>query len=116
MFTYTASDTASSDTASVKITVTSRPVAIADTFELSEDYCLLAGDFGAPTNPNSNVIYQLVAGGVLDNDTDIDGDSIFAVLIDKTLFGTLSFFSDGRFEYCPEADFNGDHFTSLTDI
>ena len=107
MFTYTASDTASSDTASVKITVTTRPVAIADTFELSEDYCLLAGDFGAPTNPNSNVIYQLVAGGVLDNDTDIDGDSIFAVLIDKTSFGTLSFFSDGRFEYCPEADFNG---------
>ena len=43
MFTYTASDTASSDTASVKITVTTRPVAIADTFELSEDYCLLAG-------------------------------------------------------------------------
>ena len=39
-----------------------------------------------------------MAGGVLDNDTDIDGDSIFAVLIDKTSFGTLSFFSDGRFE------------------
>ena len=41
VFTYIAADTATSDTASVKITITSRPVAVADTFEINEDYCCL---------------------------------------------------------------------------
>ena len=53
LFTYTSSDTATSDTATVKITVTSRPVAVADTFDLNEDYCMKAGDFGGNTDPVS---------------------------------------------------------------
>ena len=48
VFTYAASDTAASDTATVKITVTTRPIAVADTFELNEDYCIKAGNFGGP--------------------------------------------------------------------
>ena len=40
-FTYLASDTAASDTATVKITVTTRPVAVADTFNVNEDYLSL---------------------------------------------------------------------------
>ena len=112
VFTYAANDTATSDTASVKITVTSRPVAVADTFDINEDYCLKAGDFGGSTDPGGLVIYSYVTDGVLSNDTDIDGDSIFATLVQTTSYGTLTFYSDGYFEYCPEANYNGtDSFT-----
>ena len=107
LFTYTSSDTATSDTATVKITVTSRPVAVADTFELNEDYCMKAGDFGGNTDPGSFVIYKYFTEGVLSNDSDIDGDSIFATLVQTTSNGTLTFFSDGNFEYCPDSNFNG---------
>ena len=112
LFAYAANDTATSDTASVKITVTSRPVAVADTFDINEDYCLKAGDFGGSTDPGGLVIYSYVTDGVLSNDSDIDGDSIFATLVQTTSYGTLTFYSDGYFEYCPEANYNGtDSFT-----
>ena len=107
VFTYIAADTATSDTASVKITVTSRPVAVADTFEINEDYCMRAGDFGGNANPATFVLYTNFVGGVLANDTDIDGDSIYATLVETTSHGVLTFYGDGKFEYCPDADFNG---------
>ena len=107
VFTYAASDTAASDTATVKITVTTRPIAVADTFNVNEDYCIKAGNFGGSVDPNSGVVYQYVIDGVLTNDSDIDGDSISAILIQTTSHGSLNFYDDGKFEYCPEANYNG---------
>ena len=66
-----------------------------------------AGDFGGNTDPGSFVIYQYFTDGVLSNDSDIDGDTIFAILVQTTSNGTLTFFSDGNFEYCPDSNFNG---------
>ena len=107
LFKYAAADTATTDTATVKITVTSRPVAVADTFAINEDYCMRAGDFGGSANPASFRVYTNFVGGVLENDTDIDGDSIYATLVETTSHGVLTFYGDGKFEYCPDADFNG---------
>ena len=107
VFTYAAADTATSDTASVKITVTSRPIAVADTFEINEDYCMRAGNFAGNQDVGSFIYYTYFVGGVLANDTDIDRDSIYALLVETTSHGALTFYGDGRIDYCPEADFNG---------
>ena len=110
MFTYLGSDGTIDDTATVKITVTTRPVAVADTFKMDEDYCLRAG-YQMPAG-QTNVFYKIYNNGVLGNDVDADGDTISAVLIKTTSHGTLDFESDGKFEYCPKENYNGvDSFT-----
>ncbi|MCA9247832.1 MAG: tandem-95 repeat protein, partial [Planctomycetales bacterium] len=49
---------------------------------------------------------------VLANDADADGDVLSAVLVDDVSHGTLTFESDGTFQYTPDADFFGtDSFT-----
>ena len=54
----------------------------------------------------------VAAPGVLENDTDADGDPLTAVLISSTSDGVLSLNSDGSFTYEPDTDFNGtDTFT-----
>ncbi len=99
-FTYQASDsTRTSSTATVTLTVTGQndpPVATNDTYLVTE---------GTPlTIP--------VAGGVLDNDQDPDGDAITAELATTTSHGTLQLNADGSFSYTPDAEFNGnDSFT-----
>ncbi|HEY0548066.1 MAG TPA: tandem-95 repeat protein, partial [Verrucomicrobiae bacterium] len=50
--------------------------------------------------------------GVLTNDTDGDGESLTALLIDTTTNGVLSLTNNGGFTYLPSTNFNGiDHFT-----
>ncbi len=50
--------------------------------------------------------------GVLTNDTDGDGESLTALLIDTTTNGVLGLTNNGGFTYLPNANFNGvDHFT-----
>ncbi len=74
------------------IPVNDPPVANNDTYNTNED---------TPLN-----------GDVLSNDTDIEGSSLTAVLINGTSHGTLSLNGNGSFTYKPSANYNGsDSFT-----
>ena len=101
-FTYQASDRSqSSEIATVTLTVNqvnTAPVAASDTYVVVED----------------NVLEVNEDDGVLDNDTDADGDSITATVVDQPIHGVLEFNADGSFVYTPEANFSGtDGFTYL---
>jgi len=86
------------DTATVNVTVipvNDAPVANDDDFTTVEDTLL-----------------GVAAPGVLANDSDMDGDSLTASLVADVSNGTLTFHTDGSFDYLPNADFNGiDSFT-----
>ena len=70
----------------------SAPVGVADTFDLDEDAAL--------------------SGNVLKNDTDGDGDTLTAKLVDSVDHGVLTLNSDGSFTYTPDGNWNGvDTFT-----
>ncbi len=59
-----------------------------------------------------NTTLNVPAPGVLDNDSDPDGDPLTAALASDTSHGTLSFFDDGSFIYTPDPEFTGtDSFT-----
>jgi len=71
------------------------PVAVDDAYEMFED-----GHLFVP------------APGVLFNDSDANGDSLTAVLVDGPAHGMLSFNLDGSFNYSPDDDYFGtDTFT-----
>jgi VCBS repeat-containing protein len=93
-FTYRASDNggAQSNPATVTITVTpvnDAPVATNDAYGTAED---------TPLN--------IVAPGVLTNDTDLDSSTLSAVLGTPPSHGTLTLNADGSFTYVPDANFN----------
>jgi len=94
-FTYRAFDgIASSDIITVEIQVNAPPLAVDDSYTVTEDNPLLVD----------------VESGVLDN--DIDADSLTVVLVSEPTSGTLSLNLDGSFVYLPEGDFQGsDTFT-----
>jgi VCBS repeat-containing protein len=99
-FTFTANDgTVDSDMAVVDITVTpvnDAPVAVEDAYNVDED----------------TVLTVLVADGVLDNDSDVDGDPLTAVLVGDVSNGTLVLDDDGSFVYTPDENYFGsDSFT-----
>lgn len=48
-----------------------------------------------------------IAGGLLANDTDPDGDALLASLVSGPANGTLALNGDGSLTYTPNADFNG---------
>ncbi|MFC6199412.1 Ig-like domain-containing protein, partial [Ponticaulis profundi] len=87
------------DTVTIDVTVTSvndAPVGVADSYGVDEDGTLTVN----------------ATNGVLANDTDVEGDSLTAVLVSGTTNGSLSFNADGSFTYTPDANFNGtDSFT-----
>jgi hypothetical protein len=97
-FTYRTTDgTTTSGTATVTITVTpdNAPVANNDSYS-------------ALVNSSLNVS----APGVLANDTDVDGNSLTAILVSGTANGTLTFTNNGGFFYVPNSGFLGiDAFT-----
>ena len=97
-FSYTVTDGTLTDTATVTITVNGvndAPEALADSFATEEDTQLL-----------------VPAPGVLQNDTDVEGDALTAVLDTDVSDGTLVLNADGSFTYDPDLDFNGtDSFT-----
>jgi len=65
-------------------------------------------DYGVDEDADLTVI----APGVLDNDSDDDGDPLEAIKVTDPDHGSLSLASDGSFTYDPVADFNGtDSFT-----
>ncbi len=94
-----------SNDATVNITVTpvnDAPVAVNDSYTLSEDTVLTANGLG--TNP----------AGVLANDTDLEGNSLNATVVSGPSHGTLQFTagSNGTFVYTPDANYFGpDSFT-----
>src|SRR5438045_7509108 len=99
-FTYRASDgQAQSGIATVTITVTpinDAPVAANDdTYTTPEDTLLTVS-----------------APGVLANDSDVDGNSLSAVLVSNPTHGTLTLNANGSFGYVPTTNYNGiDSFT-----
>jgi hypothetical protein len=64
------------------------PVAVDDTFTTSQDV-------------------PLSVNGVLDNDKDADGDTLFASLVSGPTHGTLALNTDGSFSYTPANGFVG---------
>ncbi len=61
---------------------------------------------------NEDTTLNVAAPGVLNNDSDPDGDPITAVLATGPAHGTLTLNADGSFTYTPAADYNGpDSFT-----
>lgn len=102
-FTYSVTDTqGDTDTATVTITVNpvnDAPVAANDPdFEINEDTAL-------------------VLDTLLDNDTDIDGDTLRILQVDNGSNGTATLEIDGTVTYQPNQDYNGsDTFTyTVTD-
>ncbi len=72
------------------------PIANNDNYTLSEDQTLIIS----------------VENGVLNNDSDVDGDSLTVFLVNNVTKGTLVLSNNGSFNYTPNADINGiDSFT-----
>ena len=72
------------------------PVAINNSYRVNEDAALTV----------------FAAQGILVNDTDVDGDTLSALLIATPAHGTLAFSDNGSFAYVPNANFFGaDSFT-----
>ena len=95
-FTYQAVDGlgSNSNKAEVTITVTpvnDAPVGVADAYTLTEDTTLT----------------KTAATGVLANDTDLEGDTLTAVLVTQASHGTVTLEEDGSFSYVPNANYNG---------
>ena len=98
-FTYKANDgNLDSNVTTVTITVNpvnDAPVADDDAYATDEDIALTVS-----------------APGVLDGDSDIDGDVLTATVLSGPSSGTLTLNADGSFTYTPNANFNGsDSFT-----
>ena len=66
------------------------PVSVADVYQVDEDTVLAPGGLG-----------------VLDNDQDLDGDPLTALLIQDVSNGILNLAGDGSFTYTPNAEFSG---------
>jgi VCBS repeat-containing protein len=99
-FTFKVNDgAADSEMAVVTITVTpvnDAPMAVGEIYSTDEDIALTV----------------LVADGVLANDTDVDGDTLSAVLVNDVVNGALALAGDGSFIYTPAENFFGlDSFT-----
>ncbi|WP_142860306.1 Ig-like domain-containing protein [Salinigranum halophilum] len=99
-FTYEVDDrNGETDTGSVSITVAAvndAPTVADDEYTTDEDTTLTVD----------------VAGGVLANDTDVEGEGLTASVVSGPSNGTLTLFTDGSFTYDPDTDFAGaDSFT-----
>jgi VCBS repeat-containing protein len=99
-FTYQAVDShgAASHAATVSLTITAvndAPVAAADSYDANHDATL-----------------SVAAKGVLANDSDVDGNTLTAALLEGPAHGSLTLNADGSFSYTPETGFDGtDSFT-----
>ena len=93
-FTYSISDSqGGSATGTVNVTISSvneAPVAVNDSY-----------------STNKNTALQLVAPGVLSNDTDGDGDQLMASVMASPAHGDLTLNSDGGLTYTPDAGYTG---------
>ncbi len=100
-FTYTVTDgNGGFDTATVTILI----IGVNDAPEAEDDYCY-------------SPVGEIIAGNVLDNDTDVDtSDVLTTSLVSDVSHGTLTLNSDGSFTYVADSGFKGvDQFTYLVD-
>ena len=98
---------------------------VADAMHTSGPYVVKLDILPVNDAPNANddaytlledQVLTVGAGGVLDNDGDIEGDVISAVATSLPQHGKLAINADGSFEYAPEQNFNGyDSFTYYAD-
>jgi VCBS repeat-containing protein len=98
-FTYKANDGSfDSNVATVNITINAindPPVATNDSYSTNEDTAL-----------------TVPAAGVLSNDSDVENNSLTAIVVSQPSNGTLSLNADGSFTYTPNTNYNGsDSFT-----
>jgi VCBS repeat-containing protein len=95
---YTMSDGTNSATARVTVTVTSvndAPIAADDSYSTDEDVRL-----------------TVAAPGILGNDTDVENNSLTALLVSSVSHGALTFSGNGAFIYTPATNYFGsDSFT-----
>jgi VCBS repeat-containing protein len=93
-FTYRANDgSLNSAVATVSITVTpvnDAPIAVNDSYSTPEDTAL-----------------NILAPGVLANDSDADGNALTAALVTGPAHGALTLNGDGSFNYTPAIDYTG---------
>src|SRR6185503_2470261 len=93
-FTYQANDGAlASGIATVTIIIggaNDAPVALDDSYSTPEDTQL-----------------TVIAPGVLANDSDVDGDSLSAILVSQPTHGVLTFNTNGGFSYLPATNYVG---------
>jgi len=102
-FTYHAND-GSDDSNVATVTITINP--INDPPVANDDYYTTAEE----------TILNVLAPGVLNNDTDDENDPLNAVMITDVTNGTLTLHINGSFTYTPELNFNGiDTVTNLND-
>jgi VCBS repeat-containing protein/autotransporter-associated beta strand protein len=99
-FSYTVQDAGGlTGTATLTVTIqgaSDAPTAAADSYSTDEDKALTIA----------------AAQGVLANDSDVDGNTLSAVLVQAPANGKITLNADGSFSYTPTADFNGtDSFT-----
>ncbi len=95
-FTYTATNAAGSDTATVTVSVQTPPVAIDDSY-----------------TARKNTVLNISAPGVLTNDTGFPAPAVTSIVNGSTAQGgTVTLNADGSFSYTPKTDFTGtDSFT-----
>ncbi len=96
-FTYVANDGfGNSAPATVTLIVNDAPAAVGDDYSVDEDNILTVG----------------AAGGVLNNDSDVDSTTLTATLVSAPAHGSLTLNADGSFTYTPIGNFHGtDTFT-----
>ncbi len=102
-FTYRAADELT-ESGQATVTITVNPV---NDVPVADDDTYMA---------ETNQALTVEIPGVLDGDTDIDGDSLTAVLAQGPEHGEFILNEDGSFTYSPNTDFNGlDSFTYRAD-
>jgi hypothetical protein len=105
-FTYQVNDGYDSSTATVTVNVLNDPPEAYDdnyTTHMNDGYGGYGGYGGT---------IEVPAAGVLANDTDSEGHSLSASVVDGPSHGSLYFNSDGSFSYTPDVDYVGtDSFT-----
>jgi VCBS repeat-containing protein len=104
-FTYRANDGTETDSAEGNVTT------VTITVDPANDAPVAVAD-SSSTNEDTTVTITGATGNVLTNDTDVDEDSLTAVLVTDVSHGVLTLDPDGTFTYAPSLNFNGtDSFT-----